>query len=153
MLLKKYDECEKKREFRNEMLEERRRLKDKYGENTRRTRTIIKELKKESTNAKAEMREKYREKIEHLRRKFDKGMKIKKIPPEIEKYNKAKVFDEEEYKMMVGEEIEITIVGDIELSESERQILKRHPKFAILENLDMDELELDMELGYAKYKS
>ena len=40
----------------------------------------------------------------------------------------------------------------IQLTEEEELILKKHPKFTLLENLKLEDLELDFELGYGKHR-
>ena len=60
MKLKRLDEIQTSREIRKEMEEIRDEFRERFGKNTRKTRTIIKNLQKEAAREKREMREKYR---------------------------------------------------------------------------------------------
>ena len=51
----------------------RRKIMDEYGENTRKTRTIIKCLRNEAMRQKTVMRQKYEKKLEFLRQKYGGG--------------------------------------------------------------------------------
>ena len=51
---------------------------------------------------------------------------------------------------MAGRDYEVEVIGDVDLSENEKMILRLPPKFAIEENLPEGGLDLDEELAYGK---
>ena len=53
---------------------------------------------------------------------------------------------------MKKEDYEITIIGDVRLTEDEKCLLKLHPKFAIPSKLENDDLEYEFELDVAKLR-
>ena len=154
MLFKIRDEQLTNKEAEKEVREERKRLKTEYGENTRKTKGILKMLNTEAQKKRAEKREKYRLKIQTLKKnhKLDEEEKISRVPLELVDYTAAKVFSREEFDEIEEPEISIVTVGDITMTEEENMILKKNPKFALLENLKLEDLELDFELSYGKYR-
>jgi hypothetical protein len=154
MLFKIRDEQCTNKETNTEMQGERRSLKSIHGENTRRTRGIMKTLNGVAQEERAEMHEKYRKKIKTLKLKHlvDIDTKTNIVPAEIKEYEEAKVFSKEEFDNIEEEKIMIVKVGDIEISQEVELVLKKHPKFALLENLKIEDLELDFEIGFGKYR-
>ena len=73
--------------------------------------------------------------------------KIDQIPPSISGVGleNSKKYEEKEVL-----EYEAEIIGDIELHDNERKILRLPPKFSIEENLPTDGLALEEEMAYAK---
>ena len=69
MLFKTRDEELTNKEIEKEMRDERKIIKTEYGENTRRTKSIMRKLNKEAHETRLETREKYRNKIKTLKRK------------------------------------------------------------------------------------
>ena len=94
MLFKHRDEELTNKEIEKEMREERKKIKTQYGGNSRRTKNILSKLNKEATETRMETREKYREKIETIKRKhwIDEEEKTSRVPPELSKYGAAKIF-------------------------------------------------------------
>ena len=45
-----------------------------------------------------------------------------------------------------------TNIGEIELDEEERSILKMKPKFAVMKRLKEDEIETEIEIGFSKIR-
>ena len=83
---------------------------------------------------------------------IDEELKTNKVPPELTEYAHAKVFSKVSYDEIEGPEIEIMTVGDVEMSKEEIMVLRKHPKFALLENLKLEDLELHFELSFGKYR-
>ena len=88
-----------------------------------------------------EMHSKYRDKIKTLemRHQTDIDTKTNIVPPEIIDYKEATVFSKERFDSMKETEIEIVRVGEISMSQEVEMILKKHPKFALLENLKIED--------------
>ena len=70
----------------------------------------------------------------------------------MKEYERANIFSKEKFDKIEETEIEIAVIGEIELTEEEKSVLKKHPKFALLDNLTMEKLELEFELGFGKYR-
>ena len=154
MMLKIRDEQCTNKETNSEMQVERRALKTRFGENTRRARGIMKTLNTVAQEERKEMHEKYRNKIKFLklRHQVDLDTKTNKVPTEISNYREARVFSKEKFEDIEEDEINIVRIGKIKLSKEEEMILQKHPKFALLENLKIEDLELDFEIGFGKYR-
>ena len=122
------------------------------GEKTRPYRRVVNYLNNIAREHKKNLQEKYKSKLEHLKNKYkhevdDDG------PPEdlldyvdLSVYNKAK-FDEKEIQ-----KYEVQIIGDVILSEAEKEILRLHNKFSVLENLKPGGLDADQEASIAKLR-
>ena len=46
----------------------------------------------------------------------------------------------------------LSMVGNVELSEDKKAILKLHPKFAVREELEDEDIEFQWVLGWAKFR-
>ena len=101
-----------------------------------------------------EKRDKYKMKIRTIKKKhlIDEELKTNRVPKELEDYASAKVFSKESFDGIEETEISIVTVGRVELTEDQHLILKKHPKFALPENLKLEDLELDFELSFGKYR-
>ena len=134
MALKLRDE----RKYNSEKIRERniwrRKINHQLGENTKRARTVIKNLRNEATKVRTEHREKYTEKINHLKKKFhdDQNEKLDSVPDELTDYASLSIFSSEKFEEIKTADYEITKVGEISLSGDETQLLRLHPKFALL---------------------
>ena len=154
MLFKTRDEQCTNREINNEMQGTRRSLKSEFGENSRKTRGMMKLLNSAAQGERSEMNEKYRQKIKTLKRKHlvDQDTKTNTVPPELKDYGEAKIFSKDQYNSMETDDITIVRVGKIKMGREEEIVIKKHPKFALLENLKLEDLELDFEIGFGKYR-
>ena len=85
--------------------------------------------------------------MKHLRKKYcdNEEEKLKKVPEALEGLGMEglTVFDKKQLEAVQIWDYEVEIIGDLELSENERMILKLPPKFAVEENLPEDGLSLD----------
>ena len=110
--------------------------------------------RKEAAKVKKEAMMKYEQKMKHLRRKFrgDEEEKLKKVPEALEDLGieGLSIFSERKFTEIKAWDYEVEVIGDLELSNNERMILRLPPKFAIEENLAEDGLSLDEELAFAK---
>ena len=101
-----------------------------------------------------EMRKKYKEKIATIKRRHmvDEEEKISRVPPELKDYERASVFSKLSFDSMEETALSVSVIGDIDLTEEEKLVLKKHPKFALLENIKIEDLELEFELSFGKYR-
>ena len=129
-------------------------IKKEFGDNSRRTWGILKMLNTEAHRTREERREKYRMKIVTIRKNnmIDEERKTNKVPPELTEYAQAKVFSKVSYVEIEAPEIMIMTVGEVQMTEEESLVLRKHPNFALLENVKLEDLELDFELSFGKYK-
>ena len=154
MLFKIRDEQCTNKEADVELQKERRNIKNKYGENTRRCRGILRVLNEMAQSVRHEKNETYKRKLKTLKERNmgDMDAKLNRVPPEIKDYEDAKIFSRERFDGIQEANIEIVKVGDVEINEDEERIIKKHPKFALLEDLKIEDLELDFEIGFGKYR-
>ena len=132
----------------------RRKITEKFGNNSRRSRKIFKILRQDAAREKSGYKEKYDQKLKYIgnKKEREKEEKLDMIPRGLEGYKNAKVFDKGKFDDLEIQSYEITVIGDVELSEEEKKVLRLHPKFALLQDLDMEDMELDIELGCAKLR-
>jgi hypothetical protein len=130
----------------------RRKLKLIYGNKTVTTRKILKDLQARAEETRREHREDYKNKIDHLSRKFERkrNEENRRLPEDMKEYSLAMVFDKGKYEAMKIDQIDVTVIGQVDLSEDEKALLRLHPKFSIRDDLTVENLEFEQELGYAK---
>ena len=73
-------------------------------------------------------------------------------PAKYHGYEGAKVFDKTEFDKIETDKIKVSKFGKLEVSGEEESALRLHPKFAILDKIDDEELDFQEELGYAKLR-
>ena len=131
----------------------RRDIKLKFGPKTVTTRAIIKHQSISAQRVRADFRLKYDLKELHLKKKHEaRQSPMACKPQDIGEYINAKVYNTEEFDGIMEEEITISMVGQIELTDNEREVLKLHPKFAVREEVDEEDMDFQGELGYAKVR-
>ena len=132
----------------------RTRVAKILGKNSKRYRTTIRAFRDAALARKAEYREKYDQKFDHLKFKYreDEADKIDKIPEEMQEFISLSIFDREKFDMIEIQSYETTCLGDLDLSNSERSVLRLHPKCSIIDTLHEGALEFEQELAYAKVR-
>ena len=70
-------------------------------------------------------------------------------PPGMESFKHLSMFNQERFDSIKKDEIEVPVIGEIELTEGERAILRKSPKFALPEKLMENTLKEDMEKLYS----
>ena len=100
------------------------------------------------------MMKKNEAKLTNLKKKFrsNEEEKLDRIPEAIKDLplDNLSIFDKQKYENIEVIEYEAEVIGEVELSNNERLILRLPPKFAIEENLPLEGLALDEELASAK---
>ena len=113
--------------------------------------TLIRRLRKETIKKKTKLKKKYKEKIEHLAEERKKELVErwleKEIPEELKEFLGCKVFDRAKLEEMKPADVNSLVIGDIELDDDEKKILKLNPKFAVMLRLDDEEMERDCEIS------
>ena len=132
----------------------RKKIYNGSGEDSRKSKKIIRILKNEARNMKREMQKKYKKKVEHLRRKYRQTEedKIDEIPAGMEELENLSIFDRNKFESVEIDEIEIMILGDADLTENEKLVLRMHPKFSVVQKLPKDALDFDKELAFTKVR-
>ena len=130
----------------------RRKIYQKNGEDSRKSKKIIRRLKNAARDVKKQLKNKYKKKVEHLRKKYRQNEEdcLDEVPSSMVGYESLSIFDKSKYDDIEKKEIEILSIGDIDLSDNERLILGMHPKFSVIQKLPKDALDLDKELAFAK---
>jgi hypothetical protein len=132
----------------------RRKIYRKTGDDSRKSKKMIRILKNHARQKKQELKIKYKKKVEHLKKKYrqDEEDKIDEIPAGMEGLEELSIFDRKKFEKIKTTEIEIMTLGDVELTDNERKILGLHPKFSVVQKLPKDALDLDIELANAKLR-
>ena len=124
------------------------------GKNTKRYRTRIRGFQERARQVKAEAKEKYKNKLEHLKFKYreDEEELLDTVPEGMKEFVHLSIFDREKYARIKIQSYEVTCVGEINLSNEEMSFLKMHPQFSVMEDLKEGGLEFEQELAYAKVR-
>ena len=152
MKLKLRDEILHNQELKREKNCERRRLSRRYHQQSETYKRTMRYLKQEAEKERREQTKKYRNKADHLEKRYrerEESEKTMGMPPGMEGMKHLSVFNEEEYEKIEKEEIRIHKIGEIELTKEEELILKRNPKFSIPARLEEDTLSREMEKAYS----
>ena len=67
-------------------------------------------------------------------------------------YNNAVIFYEIKFEKLKKDNFYIRMVGHITLTLHETEALKLNPKFAVVERLDSEDMEVESEMGMTKYR-
>ena len=114
----------------------------------------MKNLREYAARHKAKTIKNNEDKLKHLKKKYRKSEedKINQIPESISDLGleKLSIFDKKKYEDKVVMEYEPEIIGELNLHDNERLILRLPPKFSIEENLPKEGLAMEQELAYAK---
>ena len=98
--------------------------------------TLIKKLRKETIKKKTILKKRYRAKLNHLEAERRKEIREKwlerEIPEELVDFKGCKVFKRELIENMMPINVASLVIGEINLDEDEKQILKLNPKFAVM---------------------
>ena len=153
MRAKLSDEVRKLDEFYRERDKVRREIKTIYGQKSVTTTAIIKHLTISAQNIRAEFKLKYDTKKLHLVKKQEaRKNQVASTPTNVGEYAAAKVYNKTQFDEIMEEEITISKVGKVEVSNNEIAALKLHPKFAVREDIDDEEVDFQGELGWAKLR-
>ena len=121
------------------------------GEKTRRFKRVINHLNQIAKESKEKLNQKYNVKIQHLKEKYKHEEKIE-VEDDMKEYSDLSVFNKEEFEKVEISEYEVQTVGEVELSENERKVLKLHNKFSILEVLKPESIDTEVEASLAKMR-
>ena len=152
MELKMRDEAQNHRELTKRKEKMRRWLKKIHQYKIHQYKTVIRDLRREAEKTTAIQKEKYWKKLKHLEDKYQEEEKGIEIPTGMEKLSHLKVFRDTEFENIEEDKVEVAIIGVILLSEEEKLLLKRTPKFAIPEPLQEHSLKEEMEKAYSKLR-
>ena len=136
-----------KKEMRKDLIEKLE------GEKTRRFRRIINHLNKTAKNTKEKLNEKYKLKIKHLREKYKNNQnEVDEVPTDLVDYADLSIYNKTKYEEIPVLEYEVKTIGNVNLSEDEKQVLKLHTKFSILETLLPSSLDTEIEASISKLR-
>ena len=148
------DEREISMNLRRQVKVMRKICEETHVKNSKTHRRIMKKLRTEASKKRKEMKKIFDDKIFHLRRKYreTEEEKVRKIPETLEEFDDLSIFDPEKFDEIMTEDYDIQTIGDVDLNENERKILKLHPKFSVLGKLTEGGMEIEQELSKAKLR-
>ena len=150
MATKMKDEIHHHYELRHKREIHKKRLAGIHHPKTKTYKKIIGYLRGEAEEIRRIQEEKYREKVAHIEKRYrDTEIEELSAPENMKEYGHIRVFDEEKYEEIIKDRIEVPTIGEIELTEEEKTVLRRNPKFAILQNLEENTIKEDMEKAYS----
>ena len=134
----------------------RRKVEGIFGRNSARVRNIIKRIKCQIAPSRAKLKLKYSSRTKHLRSKYNPDSKEGPVPHDLTKYSEADVFSKDYTNNRAApdhtEGQEVLIIGDVQLSDEEMEVLKLPPKFAILDKLDDELAEVELQACSSKHR-
>ena len=155
MKLKLKDEKLNLKSLQKEKEKMRQRILKEIGRG-RKYYTLVKRLRRETIKRKTELKKKYKAKLDHLaaerRKEILEKWHEREIPEELRCFNGCKVFDRAKLEEMKPADVESLVIGDIQLDDDEKQVLKLNPKFAVMVRLDDEEMERDTEIASSKLR-
>ena len=152
MRLKLRDEIHHNQEMKKEKNRERMKLTRIHHQQTETYKRTMKYLKQEAEKERREQTQKYRNKIDHLEKRYrerEEDDEDTGIPPGMEEMRHLSVFSAEKYERLEKKETRVHDIGDIELTKEEEMILKRSPKFSIPMRLEEDTMNKEMEKAFS----
>ena len=155
MKLKLADEQMSRRELVKVRTNMKKGLAEKYqGDKSRGFKRAVNYLRQEARKVKLELQEKYKMKVEHLKNKYRKQAEdlAEEVPEDMSDYADLSVFKQQKYDEIEEEKYEVLTIGEVSLSEEEKQVLRLHNKFSVLENLKFGDLDGEQEASIAKLR-
>ena len=154
MQAKLEDEQNYLRELNYKKAKLRQEICNKLVKNSRPCRRVMKKLLQIEQTRKSEMNKKYMKKLKHLKTKFrpQEDKKDHQVPEDIVEFSDCVVFDKIKFNNLTVESYEVKKIGNVELTPEEESLLKLHPKFCILENLQEYMFEQEQEAALAKLR-
>ena len=127
-------------------------MQKKLGRNTKPYRKEIRDLRDVARKIRDELKDKYEKKVDHLRKKYrqERDDKDDDIPTELGEYYNLSIFNRKRYDDIVVNEFDVKCLGDINLHENEKKLMRLHTKFSVTKNLDETEMKIQQELAYTK---
>ena len=129
----------------------RSKVNQKWGKNTRRTKNLMSQVRKEAEVLKKSLQMKNKKKVNHLMKKYLKTEVVRPVPEKLSRYKNINLFKDKEPEKD-DPEVEILVIGDVELDDDTKAVLKLPPKYAILKKLAAEEFKLDEEMSLAKLR-
>ena len=153
MKLKLKDERRHQRELK-ERRNKRRKELEREIDSPRKFKKIASQLNVEAAKWRKLERRKYTDKATHLKkiREEEEEKALLKCPEEIISYKDVIVFNKKEMEKLNKELVEVSMIGDVELDDDERALLRLPPKFATRRRLDTLDMRTDFEMGAAKLR-
>ena len=154
MRLKLKDEIQNNKELKKEKNKERHRMTKRYHQQTETYRKTMKYLRQEAEKTRRLSMAKYKRKMGHLETRYkerrgETGEEETVLPPGMEDLASLRVFSAEKYERIETEETRVHLIGDIEISKEEEELLKKNPKFSLPVRLEEDTLSKEMEKAYS----
>ena len=153
MELKLKDERRFQREIKKRRDRDKREL-ERQMDSKNSFKVIISQINGEAVKWRKMERSKFESKIEHLKRlrREREEEELQKCPEEIKDYNKLIIFNKEEIEKLKKEDVEVTVIGKVDLDNDEKAVLKLPPKFAVRCKLDDIDMQTEVEMGMAKIR-
>ena len=156
MKLKLADKQEYLRELFQEKTRIRREIAKKHKTKSKPYRKIMTQLRQEAKKRKEEMTRKFMKKVEHIKHKYSYSCRQedenKKVPEDMLKFSDCSIFDKKKYDDLEEETYEIKVIGEVDLSENEKKVLKPHPKFCVVGHLEEVHFEQEIEAALTKLR-
>ena len=132
----------------------RREIDKKIKKNSKPYRKFMLKLGQEEKRKKTQMTIKFKKKVDHLKKKYnsDKNQSELTVPEDIQEFSENAVFDKKKFDTIEETSYDVKVIGDIELSDQEKQVLRLHPKFCVAEKFQPIQFEQEQEAALAKLR-
>ena len=132
-----------------------REMEKNLGKNSRLYKNTIALLRQEARKRKVEVTTKFKNKDRHLKEKYNKCGRQESdrvIPDDLQEYSDLIIFNKNGYESLEPVSYEVKTIGQVELTQEEKSVLKLHPKFCIIDKLSRQEFEQEQEAALAKLR-
>ena len=131
----------------------RKEIDKKLKKNSRPYRKFMQLLSQEENHRKIQMTEKFKKKVQHLKKKYKPDKKPEEtVPNDIQEFSDSVVFNKNKFDSLKRDNYEVKVIGDTELTSHEKQVLQLHPKFCIVNQLQEVLFEHEQESALAKLR-
>ena len=148
--------CIDEKRYNRECVKAREEVKNWIRSRTsrRRFRTIMEKMRTKEDKLRRELKQKYNNKTKHLEteREREKMEKLQIVPEGLEKFSESYIFHKERIEALSPEVVEIGTVGEVQIYDDEKCLLKLNPKFAMMKRLREVDMEQDTEMCAAKIR-
>ena len=123
-----------------------------WGSRSPRKRSLFRRLIESSDQLRENLKAKYRDKIEHLYRKFKEEQEIFCLPDDLLRYKTVKCLQPDYKPPEAPTDREPLVLGGVVLDSDEKQAMLLDPKFAVLDKLSEEDWELEVQCCLTKLR-
>ena len=146
------DSLEERRKWRGQKALTIKKIHQIWGKKATKTSSLISDMVQASKILRQELARKYEHKVSHLDRKFRKKQSKFFLPENLSRYNSVKCLQPNFRPIELEANTQPLVFGGVHLDPDEKEAMLLDPKFAVLDSLGAEGLELEVQAGLAKLR-